>query len=130
MILADTTLLIDFLRGKQNAIKTVQKYQAQLYTTEVNLFELITGVYASSLPVQKYLNQIRYLESQLVVLPLTRAGTFEAGQIAGTLIKNGKMIEGTDCLIAGIGMVNGIRDIITLNADHFRRVPGLNVIPH
>ena len=130
MILADTTLLIDFLRDKPSAVMAVQKYQARLFTTEINIFELIVGVYLSTVPTQRYLEKIRYLESQLVVLPLTRAATLEAGKIAGMLIKNGKKIEGTDSLIAGISMVNGIRDIITLNSGHFGRIPGINVVPY
>ena len=48
MILLDTTFLIDFLRGKKNAIDFIKKAEGDtFYTTEINVFELITGVYIS-----------------------------------------------------------------------------------
>ncbi|MEK6921300.1 MAG: type II toxin-antitoxin system VapC family toxin [Nanoarchaeota archaeon] len=57
-----------------------------------------------------------------------RRATLRAGEIAGTLIKQGQQIEGTDALIAAIALTNGISEIITANKDHYERIPGIKVV--
>ncbi|MEK6922003.1 MAG: PIN domain-containing protein [Nanoarchaeota archaeon] len=65
MILADTTLLIDFLRGKKEAIATLQNAQSEgIYTTEINVFELIIGVYAKKQETQKEETLSRHYQMQ------------------------------------------------------------------
>lgn len=129
MILADTTLLIDFLRGKKDAIEIIEKIESRgLYTTEINVFELIIGVYAKKQEPQKDLEKIFLMLSKFIVLPLERRGAIKAGEITGMLIKQGKQIEETDSLIAAIALTNGITDIITANKEHFQRIPGVTVI--
>src|SRR3989338_128354 len=97
MIVADTTLLIDFLRGKKEAIDILQNTQSKgLYTTEINLFELIIGTYAKKQEPEKDVEKIFAMLAQFIVLPLERRATIKAGEIAGTLIKRGQQIEQTD----------------------------------
>jgi predicted nucleic acid-binding protein len=128
----DTTLLIDLLRGKQEAINVLQKVEQNetLYTSEINVFELIEGVYIAIREVKEHLEKVFALLSKLVVLPLDRKSAIKAGFISGMLTKKGNKIGETDCLIAGIVIANGITTIITENKAHFDRVPGIEVITY
>ncbi len=129
MILADTTLLIDFLRGKKEAIEALHNVQSKgLYTTEINVFELIVGVYAKKQEPQKDVEKMFAMLTQFIILPLERRATMKAGEIAGTLIKQGKQIEETDAFIAAIALTNGISEIITANKAHYERIPGITVV--
>lgn len=130
-MLADTTLLIDFLRGKKEAIDIIAKANPlMLSTTEINVFELITGLHMSGKNIQPQLEKIMAMISRISVLPLDRKASLKSGEIAGKLAKAGKKLDETDCLIAGIALANGIKNIITENKAHFERISELNVITY
>lgn len=127
-MIADTTLLIDFLRNKQPAISAISGIlPSRLCTTEINVFELVVGVYHSKQHVQDHLAKLFTLLSRMTILPLTRKGTLKAGEIAGMLLSKGIPVEDSDCLIAGIAISHGETEIITANKDHFNRIPGISV---
>ena len=128
---ADTTLLIDFLRGKQPAIDLVQEIESKpLFTSEINVFELIDGVYYSGNNVEQHLERVLALLTKLIVLPFDRKSALKAGMISGILTREGKKIGETDCLIAGVALANGITKIITENKEHFERIPGVRIISY
>ena len=131
-MLADTTLLIDFLRGKDSAVRMVEEIEMSgtLFTTEINVFELMIGIYAGSENVEVHTQKMSGILSKLVVLSLDRLATIRAAKIAGDLIKTGQKIEGTDSLIAGIALSNGINEIVTRNKSHFDRISGIKVITY
>ncbi len=131
-MLADTTLLIDFLRGKENAVMMVEEIERSgtLFTTEINVFELMIGIYAGSENVEVHTQKMLGILSKLVVLSLDRLATIRAAKIAGDLIKTGQKIEGTDSLIAGIALSNGINEIVTRNKSHFDRISEIKVITY
>lgn len=129
-MIADSSLLIDFLREKKNAVEMIQKYLAEgIYTTEVNVFELVRGAYLSRNP-EIYIERVHVLLSRMVVLPLERRATLKAGELAAFLDKEGLHVEDADCLIAGIALVNSVPIIGTLNKSHFERFPGIKVITY
>jgi tRNA(fMet)-specific endonuclease VapC len=128
MILVDSTVLIDFLRGKQKAIHAIQKEEVVLYTTEINVFELVTGAHAGKKNQKEHLERIFGMLSRMIILPLDRKATMKAGEIAGVLLRKGKRIEGNDCLIAGIALSNGITEILTKNTKHYERIDQLKVV--
>ena len=120
MILVDTTILIDFLRGKESVVKLIGRVgKYSIYTTEINVFELITSAYIAKENIEKHLDKVFALLSMITVLPLDRKSTIRSGEICGKLIKEGKKIEEADCLIAGIALSNGIKKIMTENRTHF-----------
>lgn len=131
-MLADTTLLIDFLRGKESAVRMVEEIEKSgtLFTTEINVFELMIGIYAGSENVEVHTQKMLGILSKLVVLSLDRLATIQAAKIAGDLIKKGQKIEGTDSLIAGIALSNGINEIVTRNKSHFDRISEIKVITY
>lgn len=130
-MLLDSTILIDFLRGNETAVNTIRTLESTvLYTTEVNVFEIVTGTYAEKSNKHVHLEKFFALLSKIVVLPLDRKSSLKAGEIAGKLITEGKQIQETDCLIAGIALANGITQILTANKNHFERIPELRVISY
>lgn len=130
-MLLDTTFLIDFLRAKKEAIEFLESHQPiALFTTEINVFELFTGAYLFDKNVDDHTQKITSLLSKLNVLPLDRKASIKAGEIAAKLIKEGKKIEETDCLIAAIAIINGINKIVTANKSHYERIKGIEVISY
>lgn len=130
-MLLDTTLLIDFLRGKKEAVEILARSERQqFYTTEINIFEIVFGIYAKRQNPEKDIEKAFALFSKLIILALERRGTIKAGEIGGMLMKRGLQIEQTDCLIAGIALSNGIPEIITANKTHFERIPEIKVVSY
>ena len=130
-VLLDSTWIIDFLRGNQEAIEIIKnKTREELYTTEINVFEIIAGMYKLKKMSQLHKEKAKELIRNINVLQLDRKGSIEAGKIAGTLISKGQQIEATDCLIAGIGITNGINKIVTRNIKHFERINGIRIIKY
>lgn len=127
----DTTLLIDFLHGKEKAIKVLEKATLYpLFTSEINVFELVQGVYLSPRNLHIQLEKIHGMLTQMIVLPFDRKTALKAGMISGELTKEGKKIGEVDCLIAGVALANGITEILTENKDHFERIKGLKVLSY
>ncbi|MBI2669278.1 type II toxin-antitoxin system VapC family toxin [Candidatus Woesearchaeota archaeon] len=131
MTFADTTLLVDFLRGHKEAILCVQQLQSgSLFTSEINVYELIDGVYSGEQDIQTHLNKVFTLLEYVHILPFDRKAALKAGMISGTLAKMGKKIGEADSLIAGVALANGITEIISDNKEHFGRIPGFKVISY
>ncbi len=127
----DTTLFVDLLRGQKKAIELIAKFeQHTLFTSELNVYELVSGAYLSKKDVVAHLDKIFAVMSKITVLPFDRKAALAAGKISGALIKEGKPIGEIDCLIAGVAIANGIKEILTANKDHFAAVRELKVISY
>jgi len=101
-----------------------------LFTTEINVFELITGTYLLETKVKENLEKLNAFLSKLVILEVNRNAAVESGKIAAALIKEGNKIEAIDCLIAGTAIANGIKTIVTRNKAHFERINQIKVISY
>jgi len=128
-VLIDTTVLIDALRGKAEAMQMLHG-SSDLYTTEVNIFELVTGIYRENKTLSKSLAVTRILMDNVRVLPLERRGALKAAEISAFLSVHGKTLPASDCLIAGIAFENGITQIATSDKADFERIPGITVIAY
>ena len=45
MIFIDSDCIIDFLKGKKEAVDIIKRYKEKIATTEINVFEGLFGVY-------------------------------------------------------------------------------------
>jgi tRNA(fMet)-specific endonuclease VapC len=127
----DSTLLVDFLRGKPNAVMKIEQMEPRsLFTSEVNVYELVEGVFLQRENVQFHLEKLFAMLKKLIVLPLDRKAAIKAGEIAGNLSKSGERIGEADSLIAGIALSNGITEIVTENKKHFDRIKELKIISY
>lgn len=130
MIFLDTTVLIDILAGEEKAVKLISRLsgESELYTSTVNIYEIMKGIYSRKGNRKKYLNALETLTANIYVLPLNYASSAESARIYGRLKEKGEFIDEPDYLIAGICLTNKVQKIVTRNAKHFRKVPGLEVI--
>ncbi len=123
MIIADSDVLIDFLRGRgEGADKVANELKrSRLSTTAISAFELWAGVKS-----KEEEGAVHSLLEALTVLPLEDTGAKEAARIKRELDAKGFGIGMADSLIAGICIEKrGI--LLTRNRKHFERVPGLSI---
>ncbi|HII16306.1 TPA: type II toxin-antitoxin system VapC family toxin [Candidatus Woesearchaeota archaeon] len=130
-MIADTTFLIDLLRGNERAVKFLKTVASPLKTTIINQYEVYVGL--ASLPgidLEKKIKDTQHFFSRFKILPLHEDAMLEAAKICGRLIQKGEDIGDNDCLIAGIALTHGISSILTRNAKHFERIRGIKIISY
>ncbi len=129
----DTTFLIDLLRNDPGAINKAKELdESGAITTEVNVFELVFGIYrvgkrVGKLNHKKRLEEAERLFNRLVIFPLDHKAAVKAGEILGRSWSEGRGIDIPDGMTAAISLANGCNVVITRNADHFVRIPQIRV---
>jgi tRNA(fMet)-specific endonuclease VapC len=123
LVVVDTDLIIDFLRGRGDGAKLVRTLiiERRLRTTAVTAFELRVG--ADFLPRRDDI--VRLLRTRTV--PLDLAAALRAGEIAAALQRSGQVIGQADCLQAGICLRHDL-PLATRNRKHFSRVADLRLV--
>jgi len=123
MMIADSDVLIDFLRGKGAAAKRIQLEleTGRLATTVLSVFELLGGARGN-----REEERVETLLDALTILPLDAVAARQAAEIRRDLEKTGRKIATADSLIAGICMSQrGV--LLTRNRSHFERITGLHL---
>lgn len=126
--LADTSFLVDVLRGDQTAQDLLHQWREEGWTMQtsiVSLFELHRGLAMVDWP-PKQLERIRQALAGMPVLGLDGEAAILGGQMAGALHRAGRKIDPEDCMIAGIALRNAV-PVVTRNTKHFDCVTGLQV---
>jgi tRNA(fMet)-specific endonuclease VapC len=125
MFIADTDVLIDFLRGTGQADRiAIEIGTGRLCTTAITAFELWAGSESS-----RQAAVVESLLEALTILPLDFSCARRAGEIRRNLERAGSSIGMADSLIAGIA-VEKDAILITRNLKHYQRVPGLKLSHH
>lgn len=123
MIVVDTDVLIDALRGRPDATRRLdlELQTGALATTSVSAFELRSGARSG-----KAAEKIETLLAALTILPFDEEAAERSAEVRRTLEAGGEGIGMADYLIAGICMSrSGL--LLTRNREHFGRVPGLSL---
>jgi tRNA(fMet)-specific endonuclease VapC len=127
MFCLDTDFLITFLRRDYAAEKKMEELlesgMSQATTTAVNALELYKGAFKSDDRIRE-IERVRRLLGMFNILALDIKAAEIAGEVHARLKSNS--IGESDILIASIAMANG-QTLLTRNARHFERVPGLKV---
>lgn len=123
MIVADTDVLIDALRGRQPSAGRVAEglQAATLATTAVTVFELLSGAKSS-----QHKASIESLLGALRVVPFDQAAGETAASIRQDLEEQGQGIGMADYLIAGV-CVSRSASLLTRNRKHFQRIARLTL---
>jgi len=123
MMVADTDVLIDYLRGAAPYAARIELelQSGHLATTAVTAFELRQGA-----RTDRQRSAVALLLDALNILPLDATGATQAANTRRRLLDRGEDIGMADSLIAGIVMAHsGV--LLTRNRPHFERVEGLKL---
>ncbi len=124
MIVADTDVLVDYLRGMSPiADRVAAEINRGLATTAVTAFELWSG----SLGSERRWRAVEALLAAVKILPLDAGSAREAASVRHELQERGTPIGMADSLIAGICRSNSAA-LLSRNRKHFERVPGLALV--
>lgn len=129
MICLDSSLIVDFLRNKNEAVDIITNLRNEdVVTTIINVYELESGIWVmKNANYVMRLNNLNTFLSGMGILQLNANSISRSAEIFGELSKGGKIIEDLDILIAGICLANNCNAIITKNIKHFSRIKGLKV---
>jgi len=124
MICIDSDCIIDFLKGKKEAIEVIEKNKEELVTTEINVFEIFVGScsIADEEKAVDFFNSLEILN--------TDGWGYRAAKIFCNLLKKGEALDQNDCLIASIMLTNNCNKIITNNKKHFSRIKEIEIISY
>lgn len=120
----DTGPLIAFLKGRDPGAAAVERAVRELdcCVTAITAYELLFGVARARRQIGE-----DALLGALETLPLDMAAARRAAQLHDELIRHNKDIRIKDVLIAAICLEHKL-PLLTLNQEHFGRVPGLAVM--
>ncbi len=123
MILVDTDVLIDALKGRDPARTRVADGLRQdgLATTTISAFELSSGARSD-----KQVQAIAALLAPMRVIPFDLDAAHAAADIRQKLEAAGEPIGMGDYLIAGVAVSRSL-PLLTRNRKHFDRVPDLRL---
>lgn len=123
-VLTDTSVLIGFLKGHQPEVGYIEEALRgkTLILSAITVFELKVGL----TPNSKRDRLFDKLFQQVTVVPFDKEAAMAAASIENQLRSQGQVIGVPDTLIAGICLSRNL-GLVTLDADHFQRVPGLEV---
>ncbi len=127
MVCLDATFLIDFLRGREEAVQLVKGWRES--NTRVAIAAPALAEAASGAALERTGREQQRLDkvsSELLVLPLTRESAMRAGSIDAELTEAGEMIGLVDAMIAAVALENE-ELLVTKNLGHFERIPNLQV---
>lgn len=128
MTVADTSFLIDLMRGDPRAMRRRAELEAgggAVSVPAVVLYELERGAEGSRAPDAER-ERMRLVLTARPVLPLDEAAARSAGTIDGALARRGTPIDPEDAMIAGTALARA-EPLVTRNIRHFGRIPGLRL---
>lgn len=125
MYLIDSDVLINFLKGEPDAVKTIEKLQKQpLYVSIISVGEILEGLLETK--NKKKLTSFKELLKTLTVVNIDFMVIEKFASVRKLLRKKGMLIDNFDLLIASTCLVYDLY-LVTRNTSHFRRVPDLKM---
>ena len=128
-MLADTSFIIDVMRGEEQAVKKVEEMEGKnkpMTISSISFFELWSGIEQAEKP-EKEKEKIQDVISSRAIHDFDRSAGEIAGKIDGILCKNGKKVEPQDSMISGIAIRENEK-ILTRNIQHFRWIADVSTL--
>ncbi|MBI3334341.1 PIN domain-containing protein [Candidatus Pacearchaeota archaeon] len=128
MVFVDSSFVIDYLRGRENARKmyrSLMEESEQIMISSIALMELITGAYLSG-RTKDEIDKIKKFLTFAAISDFTEECAFEAGKIEAELSKNGSIIDSEDSMIASSALLAN-EFLVTRNIHHFEKIRGLKI---
>lgn len=119
-VLVDTSVLVDYLRGRPEAAAVLEAERADgaLYASEITRLEVLAGMRPSEEPAT------RWLLATLRWQPVDAEVAERAGELGRTWLPSHRGIDGADLAIAATAALLRAR-LLTLNVRHFPMFAGL-----
>ena len=127
-MILDTSFIIDLMEMDEGALNKHGQLVEKNETSRISsaaLFELWSGVGHSKKGEEEKLKVMRAL-SGISTIALTAPMAEKAGEIHGTLAKEGRGIDNIDAMIASTALHEN-ETLLTRNVKHFARVNGLRI---
>lgn len=124
MVVIDTNIAIDFLRGDTATIGWIRK-QTGIFITSISAAELYTGIY-HYVKMEKQMHDLREFLTLVSVLHTNDDACELFGRIKARLKSRGKPIGDFDTMIASIAISHGL-PLATKNLKHFKEIEGLKI---
>jgi tRNA(fMet)-specific endonuclease VapC len=125
MILFDTDVCIEILRGNKNVIKKRKEYEGDIAISFMTVAELYYGAEKSnniehnSTVIEKFLLSVDIIDSDVEILK-------KFGKIKARLYKDKNIISDANIFIASVALTKCDK-LISGNLSHFKRIEELNV---
>lgn len=120
----ETSFIVDFLRGAEDAIAQYKAIEGQkLETTAIVAWEILRGPKLCG-RVKEYNEAIRFLEP-LDILPFTLTASRIASEIELDMKEKGRSVNLIDVLIAATAIENNSK--LLTRDEGYRNIPGLEV---
>lgn len=118
--LVDTSVLIDYLRGRQEAAELLERERAEapLHASEITRLEVLAGMRGNEE------RATRLLLSTLIWHPVDTETAEEAGRLGRQWLPSHHIIDGADLAIAATATRHDLR-LLTRNVKHFPMFPDL-----
>jgi predicted nucleic acid-binding protein len=113
MIVVDTSVLIDFFKGKNKSFDISENSEA--VTTTITYHEIFSGLKHKKAKKEEMF--FRRFFSDIIILDFDLMASEESSEIMARLLSIGKTVNTLDVLIAGIAVTNGADKIISRDRD-------------
>lgn len=125
MIVLDTSVIIDYFRGKNSSFDFVSNSDAA--TTVITYHEILSGI--KHRKAKKEEAFYRRFFSDIKILDLDLKAVEESSDIMARLLSQGRVVNTLDVLISGIAMTNGADKIVSRDKDFLEisKVTGLEI---
>jgi len=127
-LLADTTFIIDIMRGNEAAVRKAKELSdasVSILVGTPSIFELYVGVGLSGRTGEEKEKVVNVLKS-LPSVPLDAASATRAGAIYAQRIREGARIDPEDAMLAGIAVLSN-EPILTRNRRDFTGISDLKL---
>lgn len=119
-LLIDTDVLIEYLRGRSEAVEYLEGLTSDLYLSVISVAELFAGIKGN-----EEANSLEQLLQAFVILPVTEK-TARLGGLYRRKYRPSHGIGLADALIAATAEESGA-DLVTFNQRHFPMLSGVTV---
>ena len=125
MILIDTDVCIEILRGNKKVINKRNKFDEAISISFMTVAELFYGAQNSSNPehnqsiVEEFLLTLQIIQSDFSIMK-------RFGSIKATLKKKNNLVPDADIIIASTA-IGKCEFLVTGNTEHFSRMDGLKI---
>lgn len=119
-VLVDTSVLIDYLRGRQEAADTLERVRTAgpIDASEITRLEVLAGMRSSEeAHTWSLLSTLRWR-------PVDEEVATKAGELGRAWLSSHHAIDGADLAIAATAILLGA-ELLTVNVRHFPMFPGL-----